>query len=338
MNLEHTGADAKPPELEPKLQEPADGTPAPVATAAVPPRRIGVVGEIPFCGAEVAAAIARAGLTPRVLCPDQAAQKRLAETMPDGGYEIVEGDLGSASQVQITLEGTYAAAFVSPIAMSGRLYRGAEHCDDVARFVAAAEKSALRSIVYHSSVAARKLAGSLTLRDCAQAEELIHGSRCTEFRLSTGPLFGENDGFLSTLVPRARSASLFMGILGYGGAEFQPLYVGDFAKCVARLFADPSTNQEPLPPGVYGVTGPELTTWMELVDRALELAQSFKFKFHAPMFAAKLFAASSGHHARLAEETELAGERFALEKSDTARFLGTAELTTCGEIQKRMMA
>ena len=27
-----------------------------------------------------------------------------------------------------------------------------------------------------------------------------------------------------------------MGIMGYGGAEFQPLYVGDFAKCVARLF------------------------------------------------------------------------------------------------------
>jgi NADH dehydrogenase len=336
VNLENPPDDAKPPALETQLDVPGAPPPVDVATGLVPARRIGIVGEIAFCGAEVAAAIAKIGLTPRVLCPDQASQKQLERALPAGGYELVEGDLGSASNVLTTLDGTYAAAFVSPIAMSGRLYRADTHLDDVKRFIAAAEKSALRSVVYHSSVAARKLAGSRTLREAAQAEELIHGSRCTEFRLSTGPLMGLNDGFLSTLVARAKSGSPFMGIMGYGGAEFQPLYVGDFAQCVARLFDE----KDPIPPGVYGVTGPETTTWLELVDRALALASGFKFKFHAPMFAAKLYAALSGRtrHARLAEEAELAGERFALEKSDTERFLGKTTLTTCAEIQKRLMA
>ncbi len=71
---------------------------------------------------------------------------------------------------------------------------------------------------------------------------------------------------LSTLVPRVRSASPVMGVLGYGNAEFQPLHVDDFA---ARAWREFLMLPNPWQRESTGITGPELKSWLELMDEAL---------------------------------------------------------------------
>src|SRR5947207_3052783 len=91
-------------------------------------RRVAVVGEIPFAEA-------------------------VAELSHDGcEVEIVSGDLSSAQALSATLQDSFAVCFLSPINMSGRVYRPASHLADVQAVIQAAEAHALRNLVYHSAL------------------------------------------------------------------------------------------------------------------------------------------------------------------------------------------
>jgi uncharacterized protein YbjT (DUF2867 family) len=288
------------------------------------PRKIAVVGEIPFSGAALVRALQNKGLSARVLCPDPISESAaLAACDPNSGasIETVRGDVGSPQALQEAFKGVYAAIFLSPITMSGRMYRATSHIDDVRRVAEAAEHAAIRKLVYHSTLGAALESPSQATRQAAEAEAIMRGSRCEDFTIQTGPLMGRGDGFLTRILQSVRSSSPIMTLQGYGSTLVQPLHVNDLARCVARIFSE---QEGDLQPGVYRVGGPETLTLLDLVDSALERTGRSKLKIHLPLFVLKMISSARGN-GRFAEEVALLFDVFFTENNDAVKLLGPGE-------------
>lgn len=299
------------------------------------PRKVAIVGEIPFAGRALAKAVCEAGMVARVLCPDSAVEAGLKALPILGSLEIVEGNLGNPTAVSSALEGVYGVCFVSPIGMTGRVYRAEEHLEDVRNVILAAETHALRKLVYHSAVGASLSAHARALQDAAVAEELLTKSRCEDYRVRTGPLMGKGDSFLSEIVDQARAAGPFMTVLGYGGTLVQPLYVDDFARWMANLFTPASDGMQN---GIQSLVGPETLSLLELTDSALQLLHRNKVKFHAPLSVLKLLSSVSGNF-KFKERVRLLDDAFALEQNDSSEKLGVGrKLVAPIDVQRELVA
>lgn len=320
----------------------------PVEVKPVEVRKIAVVGEIPFAGRALVQALLQQGFSARVLCPDEAAELAVLSVAgntatPDAslnkgeesGVETVRGSLESQSAIEETLKGAYGVCFVSPITLHGRMCRAKEHVEDVKRLAQAAQNGAIRKLVYHSALGAHPESQSRALRQSAEAEEIIHAAKCEDFRVRTGPLMGRNDGFLSQLIQNARTPAMLMSVLGYGSTTVQPLHVSDMAACVARIFSD---QPEELRPGYYCLAGPEVTTLLDLIDRAAERVQRRKLKIHIPLFALQLWLALKKGNG-LREQVSLLFDTFYTEENDAPRLLASGrELTTPTQAQEEILA
>jgi len=305
-----------------------------------PPRKIAVVGEILFSGKALITTLLRQGFSVRVLCQDEAADVAALSAKPSGGngagsIETVRGALDSGQAIEASLAGAYGVCFLSPITMRGRMYRGPQHVEDVRRLVSAAQNGAIRKLVYHSALGAHPQSQSLALRQAAEAEEIIHGAKCEDFRVRTGPLMGRGDGFLSEIVNSVRSSNPILRIWGYGSTTVQPLHVSDMAQCVARIFLD---QPEALQPGFYCLAGPEITTLLDLIDSASARLSKSKLKIHIPLFALKLMT-SLGQGTHFREQVNLLFDAFYTEQNDALKLLTPGrQLLTPKQAQEEILA
>ncbi|MCY3023359.1 MAG: NmrA family NAD(P)-binding protein [Planctomycetota bacterium] len=296
------------------------------------PRRIAVVGEIPFAGRALVRALVRRSLPVRVLCPDEQADQAtrsagevqvVPETWPKGtlAVEVARGDLDSPTALAAVLEGAYGACLLSPITMDGRVYRAQQHLEDVRRFVQAAQNAGVQKLVYHSALGAHVKALSLTLRAAAAAEEVIRPAQCRSYLVRTGPLVGPGDGFLSNIVDAVRRPSPSVIVWGYGSTTVQPLHVDDMGRCMARLLVD---KPEELQPGRYSLAGPETVTLLELLDRAAARLGRSKLRFHIPLFVLRL-AVLVNPSQGFRERVDLLFDGFCAEHNDAPRLLGPGD-------------
>jgi len=308
------------------------------AKPAEPPRKIAILGEIPFTGRALVKALLERGLSARVLCSDEQAERAVLALRPASGesvVEIVRGSLESPQAIAEAMQGVYAAVFLSPVTMGGRRYRPDSHLEDVRRVIQASEAAAIRKLVYQSALGAYKNSLSRALREASQAEQLIHESRCEDFCVRTGPIMGRDDGFMSEIVAGAKKSVPFMGVLGYGSTMVQPIHVDDFARCMTRFFFD---QPEELRPDVYAVAGPEITTLLDLTDMALEKSGRFKFKFHAPLFIMKLLVSLKPGSA-MEEKVGLLFDVFCTDRNDAANLMGPGTaLKTPRQTQEEILA
>ena len=344
-------------------EAPRDRLPSeePVEVKPVEIREIAVVGEIPFAGRALVQALLKQGFSARVLCPDEAAELAVVSTIPAksmlenpptltpglnvftagspaneqvASIETVRGSLESSKDIEMALKGAYGVCFLSPITLNGRMYRANEHVDDVKRLAQAAQNGAIRKLVYHSALGAHPESQSRALRQAAEAEEVIHAAKCEDFRVRTGPLMGRNDGFLSEILRSVSTPAPLMRILGYGSTTVQPLHVNDMAASGARIF---SNQPDELRAGYYCLAGPEVTTLLDLIDRAAARVKRNKLKIHIPLFMLQLWLAlMKGNGFR--EQVSLLFDTFYTEENDAPRLMtGGRELTTPTQAQEEIL-
>ncbi|HEY3323330.1 MAG TPA: NmrA family NAD(P)-binding protein [Planctomycetota bacterium] len=333
-----------PPEAPPAPAE------APVEVKPVLQRKVAVVGEIPFSGKAFVAALVQQGLAARVLCPDQAAEDAVMRASPPADtaaaalearteavptVEVVRGDLDSAEAVASVLQGAYGVCFLSPVTLGGRMYRSATHLQDVQLLVRAAENSAIRRLVYHSTLGAHPQSMSLAMRQAAQAEEIIHACKCEDYRVRTGPLMGRGDGFLSQIVQAVTSPPPVMCVLGYGDTRLQPLHVNDLGRCISRIFRD---QPDDLRPGYYCLAGPETCSEMELLDSAGERLGRSKLRIHIPLFVLRLITSwRKGNGFK--ERVNLLFDNFYTEQNDAPLLLSPgSQLISVRQAQEEVLA
>ncbi len=205
------------------------------------PRVVALVGEMPFSGAAIARVLLESGFSVRALCPDDAAEtalKRVDSETTIWTLTCVRGTVEAAPALTEIMTGVFGAAFLSPIALNGRLYRAPDHLNDVRRFCEAVKAANVQRALYHSSVNAQPLHQSVALSQAAVSEQLVGALECENFTLKTTVLMGPGDQFQTQVVDTAKTGSPVMGILGYGSTLIQPLHISDMAQCVARIFSD----------------------------------------------------------------------------------------------------
>ena len=130
---------------------------------------------------------------------------------------------------------------------------------DLARAVAAACSAAgVRRLVHMSALNADPAGPSRYLRSKGEAEAIVAASGLdwTIFRPSV--IFGREDAFLNLFATLLR----FVPVMALAGpqARFQPVYVGDVARCIAGALRLPATIGR-----TYPLCGPGVHTLRELV-------------------------------------------------------------------------
>ena len=126
------------------------------------------------------------------------------------------------------------------------------------RIVAACAAAGVRRVVHVSALGVAVDAPSRYLRSKAAGEAVFTGSGLAVTVLRPSVIFGAHDRFLNTFAQLQQLAP-FMP-LAFGGARFQPVWVGDVAAAIAAALDRPATAGQ-----VFECAGPREATLSELV-------------------------------------------------------------------------
>ena len=99
-----------------------------------------------------------------------------------------------------------------------------------------------------------------------QGEQAVRGSGLDWVIVRSSVIFGPGDGFFRQLAGALRVPSPFLVIPGDGQALFQPIAVGDVARCLRAAVEEPARRHQ-----VYEIGGPEHLT-LEQITRAVAVA------------------------------------------------------------------
>lgn len=132
---------------------------------------------------------------------------------------------------------------------------------EAARILAqAAAEVGVQRFIYHSLLGADRSSAYPFLRARALAEDAIQESGIPSTILRTTSLFGEDDGYTTSLAMMMAALPLFFFLPGDGSIVLQPLWVEDLATCIAWSTDDPN-----LAGTIYDIGGPEYFTLKEML-------------------------------------------------------------------------
>jgi NADH dehydrogenase len=111
-----------------------------------------------------------------------------------------------------------------------------------------------------------------------KAEELLEksGLAVTVFRPSI--IYGPGDEFINMLAGMMRKFPV-MPVIGKGEYRLQPVYIDDLCEIVVRTVGDEFTFGK-----VFDIGGPEVLTYVEIVDLVGKIIGKRILKFHQPVF------------------------------------------------------
>jgi NADH dehydrogenase len=122
----------------------------------------------------------------------------------------------------------------------------------------------------------------------ARAEALVAASGLDWTILKPSLLFGPGDGFFNILAGLVRLSPGIVPITGSGQSRFQPLWIGDLARIVVAVFADPSTIGR-----TFELGGPAYWTYREIVEEVLRGMGTRRALLPMPVAVIRLVAASA---------------------------------------------
>ena len=143
------------------------------------------------------------------------------------------------------------------------------HVELPRKIIAACKANGVRRLVHMSALNASPAAPSEYLRSKGDGEALVLAAQgeldVTVFRPSV--IFGLGDSFLSMFAKVLKSAPVFP--LGFGHAQFQPVWVADVADAFVDSLGNSATFGQ-----AYDLAGPKVYTLRELVDYTRDLTGS----------------------------------------------------------------
>jgi NADH dehydrogenase len=175
--------------------------------------------------------------------------------------EIARADVHDDARLDWLLRDTDAVVNLVGILHGSEAEFERVHVRLLERVAAACERAGVRRIVHVSALGAASDAPSRYLRSKARGEAVLRASGLDWTILRPSVVFGERDRFLNSV--STLQAVLPVLPLGSSDARFQPVWVEDVARAVARCLDEPTT---------IGTTiecvGPRVYTLRELVDLA----------------------------------------------------------------------
>jgi NADH dehydrogenase len=150
------------------------------------------------------------------------------------------------------------------------------HTRGTQNLIAAAHIFGLKRFIHMSALGTREKAASRYHQSKWAAEEAVSRSAMdwTIFRPSI--IYGPGDQFVNLFARMAEKAP-FLPVMGEGRARFQPVAVGEVARCFAGALDEPRSIRQS-----FDVGGPELLTLPQILQTILQVTGRKRPIVHVP--------------------------------------------------------
>jgi len=235
-----------------------------------------VFGGSGFIGAQAVRQLAKAGWRIRVAVRNPAAAYAMRLHGDVGQIDIVQANVRNEPSLRRALSGATAAVnLVAVMRESGRQGFQALHVMGARNVAAAAKAEGVGRMVQMSALGADPNSESKYARTKAQGEAAVREIYPDAVVVRPSIVFGPEDAFFNRFAAMAQ-VSPALPLLGGGHTRFQPVYVGDVGKALARAAASADTAGQ-----TYELGGPAVFSFRQLME--LMLAEIGKRRLLLPL-------------------------------------------------------
>lgn len=237
-----------------------------------------VTGASGYVGNNLVRRLVQAGHPVRAMVHSRAkAETRLADIRDR--IEIVTGDVTKPDTLAPLMEGVSAVVHLVAVAIEqGNATYERINTQGTINVVDAAKVAGVRRFINMSQNGATSDAPFRFLASKGKAQDYVAASGLDWTALRPSVIFGPQDEFANVQARLIRLTPLVFPIVGDGSALFQPVWVGDVIEAVAlSLERDDAVGQE------YGLGGPEVLTYAEIVKRVLAALGTRRLTVNVPV-------------------------------------------------------
>ena len=269
-----------------------------------------VFGGSGFIGAQAVRQLAKLGWRIRVAVrqPNLAYAMRLHGDV--GQIDVVQANIRTEASVGRALEGATASLnLVSVLYEHGRQGFQSLNVMGARNVAAAARAEGVARLVQMSALGADLNSQSKYARTKAEGEVAVREIYPDAVVVRPSVVFGQEDGFFNKFAQMA-SLSPALPLIGGGKTRFQPVFVGDVGKALARMVTAPEAAGQ-----TYELAGPGTYSFRELM--ALMLAETDRRRILLPVpFAAAGLMGAAGDLASLLIAPPITSDQVALLRAD----------------------
>ena len=235
-----------------------------------------VFGGSGFIGAQAVRQLARAGWRIRVAVRNPAAAYAMRLHGDVGQIDIVQANIRNEPSVRRALaDATAAVNLVAVMNESGRQGFQALHVMGARNVAAAAKAQGVARMVQMSALGADPNSTSKYARTKAEGEAAVREIYPDAVVVRPSIVFGPEDNFFNRFAAMAQ-LSPALPLIGGGHTRFQPVFVGDVGKALAKAVAsDEAAGQ------TYELGGPAIFSFRQLME--LMLAEIGKRRILLPL-------------------------------------------------------
>ncbi|HEY8004016.1 MAG TPA: complex I NDUFA9 subunit family protein [Phenylobacterium sp.] len=269
-----------------------------------------VFGGSGFIGAQAVRQLAKAGWRIRVAVRNPAAAYAMRLHGDVGQIDIVQANVRNEPSLRRALVGATAAVnLVAVMREAGRQGFEALHVTGARNVATAARAEGVTRLVQMSALGADAASPSNYARTKAQGEAAVREVYRDAVVVRPSIVFGPEDRFFNRFAAMAQ-VSPALPLIGGGHTRFQPVFVGDVGKALARTVALPEAA------GVtYELGGPAVFSFRQLMELMLGEIDKRRFLAPVPWPLARLMGAG-GDLAGLLIEPPITSDQVALLRAD----------------------
>ncbi len=223
-----------------------------------------IFGGSGFVGSQIVRALAKRGARIRVAVrrPWQAYRLRMLGDV--GQIEIVQSNVRVPETIDAALDGAEAVVYaVGTLFESGKQDFAALQAEGPARVAEAAVRAGATRFVLISAIGADPHSDAKYARTKAEGEAAVRAAFPAATILRPSVVFGQGDGFFTRFAELALISPV-LPLFGGGETRFQPVFVADVARAVARALEDPAAA------GVtFELGGPTVYSFRQLMELML---------------------------------------------------------------------
>lgn len=256
-------------------------------------KTITIFGGTGFLGRHIIWQLAKTGANIRVATRAKERAYFLKPAGAVGQITPVFCNIHSDASVAAALQGATHAIYLPGLLYEHGKYGTFQkvHVEAAERVAKAAKAARLQLLIHFSALGASTDGPSEYLRTKAEGEgKAIHAfSRTVVLRPSA--VFGPEDGLFNKFADMSRGF-MPLPLVGSGKTQMQPVYVGDVAKAVYNIIADPECERHS--GHIYELGGPATYTLRELMEITLQQTHRKKLFMPLPVPVAKLAGVAAG--------------------------------------------
>jgi uncharacterized protein YbjT (DUF2867 family) len=238
-----------------------------------------LIGGSGFIGSAVLSSLAEKGSKVRVLVRDK--------TISFLNYSLIDkfqGNILDTDSLKKVMEGCKTLINCVGIILETKAQTFQKmHVDAVKNLVDAAKVNGVEKIIHISALGTSDKPISEYFKTKYEGEQIIKSSGLKYTILRPSLVFGRGDKFFPVLKNLVKLP--ITPVIGSGMNRFQPVFVGDLAKCVNICHDNEKTDNQ-----TFEIGGPQVFTFIEMLDVVSQVLNKKYHRFHVPISLVKISA------------------------------------------------